>query len=984
MLYHFPAALPVLLSLLLLTSFTTVGAQPAPRARAGELLAEAIDLKADFAYKEALAQIITADSLLLNAPPDSLASEIAYLHGLLAYNLGDYGTAKAKFSAAGAWFAANGVNGRLADCLVWTGQAKWYTEGTDTALAYFERAISTLESTEATDGHYRGKFYADKGIAYAYLGQLSRTRQWVDRGVAIDRKHFGNYDRRVAETLYSRATYFQFTDDHPRALATYEEILAIYDSIHPVANTPDHAVVYASLGRSCVMLEQYQRAEDYYLRALPILEDKFLASHYNVLLCHTALGELYHNLGQKEKAIYHHRMVRENNTENLATVAAAARIGETFDLENAGRYQEANELLLVLEADENTVRQGSNDQALLLERVGQNYLYLGIPDSARIYLRKARTIYATLDYPKSTDLGRMAALLAKSFLFSGSADSVRFYAQEGIDLLWEPHQDFSRILNPDVFTLLLQLKGNALVARGDAADALEVFMWGDRYFTYLLGQYGYAEDKFTLQEQIDEFHRKAIKLCFELANDQPDLRDTALMLSEKNKAYQLLETVRKAGIPKLETFLAERRAVQAGINFYQKQLSEPSGEFADDGAAKLKASIAELRARAVGMERDAMRAHPRLLAAAAGPDYLGVSEIRGLLKPEEAVVEYVVDGQDVYLFLITTKEFHTQKITSEIPPEELVREMRAAMTVRTSDGLRRYIISARKLYNVLIGPVAKKLPPKLIVIPDGALHFLPFEALLGEDVDVLFRPESYPYFLREYLISYAHSATLLESMRKNKRTNGKPDGTVLAMAPFSETAPPGSGQASRNDGPFAPLPGTGRELDMIKKQWAAAECYYGREATLARFRERAAASDNILLATHAVAGKDNFLVFAGGENAPQSYQRLYLRDLYAMRLKATLVTLSACDSNTGELVPGEGLMSLTRGFIHAGAGGLISTMWSVEDGATEALITDFYRFYRAGETPELALRKAKLNYLDGHAGMAVRPALWAGLVFFGG
>jgi CHAT domain-containing protein len=105
--------------------------------------------------------------------------------------------------------------------------------------------------------------------------------------------------------------------------------------------------------------------------------------------------------------------------------------------------------------------------------------------------------------------------------------------------------------------------------------------------------------------------------------------------------------------------------------------------------------------------------------------------------------------------------------------------------------------------------------------------------------------------------------------------------------------------------------------------------------------------------------------------------KLYNYEISLSRLKSPMIVLSACNSGTGTLYQGEGLMSLARGFILAGASSVIMTSWKVNDEISADIISGFYHSLASGKRKDVALRLAKLEYLKGSSPAYSNPYYWA-------
>ena len=305
--------------------------------------------------------------------------------------------------------------------------------------------------------------------------------------------------------------------------------------------------------------------------------------------------------------------------------------------------------------------------------------------------------------------------------------------------------------------------------------------------------------------------------------------------------------------------------------------------------------------------------------------------------------------------------------------------------------------AAHQLYQTLIAPVKAKLPKdeKLIIIPDGILGYLPFEALLTEKPP---RPDAIPaykYLIQDHQISYCYSATLLKEMR-NKKHRQEPTQKLLAMAPFFlgnadtllsqiDSTEFIAGITLRDT--LTALPSSGPEVASIHKILKG-QALYGKAATMAQFQKLAPQARILHLSTHGKAddrlGDYAYLAF-GMPNAQGTFEKLYARDLYNLSLNADLVVLSACETGIGKLQRGEGIVSLARAFAYAGAKSIVTTLWKVSDEQSKNLMTSFYKYLSKGKEKDEALRLAKLEFLQKNEKKTelLHPFFWASFIGIG-
>jgi CHAT domain-containing protein len=319
--------------------------------------------------------------------------------------------------------------------------------------------------------------------------------------------------------------------------------------------------------------------------------------------------------------------------------------------------------------------------------------------------------------------------------------------------------------------------------------------------------------------------------------------------------------------------------------------------------------------------------------------------------------------------------------------------------------------SAEALGRILLGPVWGDVAGlrRLVVVPDGALHYVPFSALLVPDPGKSWEaPEVQKRLLEHHEVVFIPSATTLALQRRRlERRSPAPQWVAVFADPVfaaddprlagpSAAGPPVSASSAlqRSGSDLLPLferlPSSRREAATIAslapagQVWTALDLKASRETVLSgRLREYRI----IHFATHAVADVRNpemsglvlSLVDAAGQPRDGF---LGLSDLYELDLAADLVVLSGCRTALGKEVRGEGLMGLTRGFLYAGVPRAAAGLWRVEDRTTAELMSRFYQaLWRDGLPAAAALRQAQLSLSKEPRYRP--PYSWAGFVLQG-
>ncbi len=329
-----------------------------------------------------------------------------------------------------------------------------------------------------------------------------------------------------------------------------------------------------------------------------------------------------------------------------------------------------------------------------------------------------------------------------------------------------------------------------------------------------------------------------------------------------------------------------------------------------------------------------------------------------------ALVEYVAsDDAPITVFVLQRRGIAARVLPAVDSLGETVARFNALMeSGANANGL------ARKLGMEILEPVLPLLGPRvtrLIVVPDGALHRLPFDALrLGDG----------RYLLERYAVGSAPSASVVTALWT--RQPRRPPGTAVRLLAFGDPASPAAAlgttpsvesevysAAVRSNGGLPRLAGAAREARRVARYAADAEVRLGRNASAAFLKGADLRQYRVLhFAVHAiidersVAGTALALAPGNGESG-----FVGAGDLAALRLDADLVVLSACNAARGVLVGGEGLQGLTSPLLQAGARALVATHWRIRDRDAVDFVDAFYAELAKGRAVSDALRAAKLR-----------------------
>lgn len=294
---------------------------------------------------------------------------------------------------------------------------------------------------------------------------------------------------------------------------------------------------------------------------------------------------------------------------------------------------------------------------------------------------------------------------------------------------------------------------------------------------------------------------------------------------------------------------------------------------------------------------------------------------------------------------------------------------------------------------------AASVATRLCIVPDGALHFLPFAALPLADAALPLNYAKLPYLNDRVEIQLAFSARYL--LELNARPIPAYEQDLLAFAPsfggkatVGEVSRARSARAERvlagaNTGEslpgLLPLTYNRAEVEAIAKLVARSETYLDDKAALSTFL-RTLGSERILhLSSHGMVNPTDpnlsFVAFAQQHPEMEEAELLFFNDLSTLPLFAELVVLSACETSLGPVAPGETVLSLGAAFSAAGARSTLTTLWQVSDAATRDLMVAFYGNLTAGQSRSKSLQAAQEQLLK--EGEYAHPYYWSGMTLNG-
>jgi CHAT domain-containing protein len=494
---------------------------------------------------------------------------------------------------------------------------------------------------------------------------------------------------------------------------------------------------------------------------------------------------------------------------------------------------------------------------------------------------------------------------------------------------------------------------------GKYAEADDAYNRASTFIDSLIGTYPSVLDKTAVITASSEIYTQHFALAAQHFGDVP-------------KAYTIVEQVRGRILTDLLM----------------------SGSVRSSEAANVERAIARLRIKlaAPTAPRDVQRIRDQIFLAeqarwvtpdisilkARSRDTISLARLQRSLSPTVVILEYVVADPQSYCLVITHSTSRIVELAGkqriDSTAESYLKAVRAKQSAEAE---------GRRLYDMLLRPLSEaKQKENLVVIPDGRLHLVPFDALIDDGGK---------YVVESRTVAYAPSATgffLLAMQERRPRTFSH---TLLAVGgvPYAEgDLRPVALTRGYDPDNLKDLPASSDEVQAAELAVHSAlnTVLLGAAATESAFKRADLVHYRYIhLAVHGFASNvdpDRSALLLRSDPARGEDGFLQASEIVQMRLNADLVVLSACDSALGPINGEEGIAALSRAFLLAGARSVVSTLWSIDDTFSSFLMKEFYTQLAASVPPTLALSAAKRNLLSRY-GRSAPPYYWAAFTIAG-
>ena len=376
-----------------------------------------------------------------------------------------------------------------------------------------------------------------------------------------------------------------------------------------------------------------------------------------------------------------------------------------------------------------------------------------------------------------------------------------------------------------------------------------------------------------------------------------------------------------------------------------------------------------------------------------------LEELQSKMTDNSSIVQYFVGEETSFAFHITKDNLEVKPFENK---DSLILEIVSLIQTTYSkppmDFMKPFQQMATDLYASLLGGFSQEVGDTLVIIPDGKLAYLPFEALTKSQVQLNDPNQNLDYLIFHHVISYANSISEVFSENSDAKFSSK-DTMVLAFAPTFEIVSQKEipkedknylthqlfnqvvANSTLNQSKSSDI-GNNGEIELIS-EIVKVKGFAEKRALLGRFFVEAPKYAIFHLATHGIVSDEhpdlNYLQFTPIADSLNN-EHLLMGMLYGISIDAALVVLSACQTLIGKANRGEGLSSISYAFSYAGAKSTLATLWNVRAKEKVKIMTNFYTHLSAGEKKSVAIRQAKLEYIETNFN---HPYFWSGFLLTG-
>jgi CHAT domain-containing protein len=805
-------------------------------------------------------------------------------------------------------------------------------------LGYYQKSIASLEKSlglsEGMDQSMKTIHrlsIADTYLAiaqlYAVMGHLNKARDYANSALTIYKK--ADFRKGEMECLLTLGSIFSDLGDFSTAQHLTEQSLEYAKELKMGVNR--HLQLLSSISSS---LSNYEDALRYLDEAL--LDARKFGISGQIIWTTIGLGDIYSSLGDFRRAQRYYLQARE---EKGALSVKAGSLEASLDLRTGE----------ILQAKKYFIAEGSiNAAGISTLRYSETLMRTGKIDSALVFLEQSSLLFREAGNKQ----GMCNVKLLKGRILVDKSEYAA--AQQLLD---------SATLFPEFPETVWQAwyhLGIMYEKMGQDDKAIEAYKTAIAIIEAIRGNMTLSEFRSIYLDSKRDVYDRLINILIKKGRFIE-----AFQYSEQARArafYDVLANKKidfRGSMPDDLVSLEQEKRIEIQ-KLYKLLQSENSGKEGTEGSRT--ATILQIKNTLLQAQTDyedliqKIKLHNPSYADMVTIQPVTIPGLQAHLDMNTAVLSYWISNKELIIWFITRSKVSTSTIP--VSNSDLTLLVEKARKSIQSLSVKGYSADLSELYKSLIAPVEKDLEPysNLVIIPNGPLHFLPFQALINKKGR---------YLVEKYSLVYSPSASVyIVSNDKLTKTGSRFMGMALSDV---------------NIGNYAGLPGTEDEVKKILPLFKDNISAFSKDCTETFVKRNAGNYDFIHFATHGIYNYRqplySCLLFPQTE---EDDGNLNVFEVFELNLNAKLVTLSACETGLGNLNQGDELTGLSRAFLFAGSSSVLVSLWAVADYPTALLMSDFYSYLKEHNLQE-ALTLAQRNTLKQYP----QPIYWSPFILIG-
>lgn len=824
----------------------------------------------------------------------------------------------------------------------------------DTAIKYQNKVLA-IEKSFFGEGHLKlRKINVNLANSYKEQGFYDLASEILVKTSKMIRKELGEDHLDLYLVYYNLASIYYFTGRLNMALDFNQRIIRLLEKNNQ--DDREFAFIYNKMGLIYIEMDNYIKAIECLKKSIDLKEKVYGESHIAIADGYNNLGTVYMLKDEKDKALqfFMKSLKIKNKRYKGSHVSLANSYKEIGQL-----YTRGKNIDLALKYLQDALEIRISEYGENNPRVSHIYNLIGNAN-----LANDNYVLAISNFKKAVESNQR----------SNSSTEVKFSNFLNHNVLLSSYEGQAKAY---LLAYRKSLNTNNLLKSQKQCKISDSLI---RFARFHNTNY---KDKVFFSKKAKDINKIAIEGSMLLYNnDILDLQDV-LYFSEKSKANTLIELInndskRFSGLP--EKIIKFEKKLKIDRSYYQSKIQKEKSE--SSKLIEFKNKLFSINRKQDSLNEVLEKNYPKYYHLKYNDKVISIVDIQKKIDQETTLLEYFTADSITYAFTISKHDISVQELSTPKLTEQIEAFRKSIIAKNT----RAYKQQAYALYNTLIAPVKDKLVGnQLIIIPDGPLWHLNFDLLLTQNDDSN-NPALLSYLLKKYAVTYANSANLLFTTFKSD-LDTKPLQECLAFS-FSDSTQTAEtrtiSMATLRDA-GGDLPGTRKEIkaisDIIDGQY-----YFGSQAIEANFKSNASQYNILHLALHGEVDNErpenSKLYFTRSKDTIED-NLLYSHELFALDIPAELTVLSACNTGSGKIAKGEGIMSLGTAFQYAGTKSLLLTSWEVSDQTTPELMKYFYTNLKAGMHKGKALQQAKLQYLSTANINRTDPFYWGGFYLVG-